>query len=282
MKIVEPVTLKSSKTKEIAKPFLRWAGGKNWLIKHLDTLVPIKGFRNYHEPFLGGGSIFLSLKPIEQAYLSDLNKELISVYMWLKADPEGIINVLRTYKKSAEFYYRLRTKVCQDPIKQAARFIYLNQTSFNGIYRVNLQGEYNVPFAQRAKGFLEADNLRLVSKSLRNATLYYGDFEMSKEYIKKGDFVFLDPPYTVSHNKNGFIKYNQKLFSLNDQIRLSSLIDFIKSKGAYYVLTNAAHKTIEDIFEKGDRMLKLNRANLIGGINAQRGQTTEYVFTNAR
>ncbi|MCK4823375.1 DNA adenine methylase, partial [bacterium] len=98
--------------------------------------------------------------------------------------------------------------------------------------------------------------------------------------IRKGDLIFLDPPYTVSHNDNGFIKYNPKLFSLEDQKRLSELIDFITSKDAYYILTNAAHKTIEEMFEKGDRLLKKNRANLIGGTNAERGQTTEYIFTN--
>lgn len=270
----------TTKTKENIKPFLRWAGGKNWLVKHLDKFLPKDGFKNYHEPFLGGGSIFLSIQPTKKAFLSDLNKDLISTYTSLQDNPEEIIKVLKTYKKTKDFYYKLRDKNFQDPIKQAASFIYLNQTSFNGIYRVNLKGQYNVPYAHRAKDFLDADNLRLISFKLQKAILFHGDFSLTKKNIKPRDFVFLDPPYTVSHNDNGFIKYNQKLFSLDDQRRLSSLIDYIKIKGAYYVMTNAAHKTIEGIFEKGDHLLKLNRANLIGGINAERGQTTEYVFTN--
>lgn len=270
----------TTKTTEKAKPFLRWAGGKNWLVKYLDKLLPKDGFNNYHEPFLGGASIFLSVNLTKRAYLSDLNKELINTYSTLKDNPEGIIKVLKTYKNTEDFYYKLRNKDYDDPIKQAARFIYLNQTSFNGIYRVNLKGEYNVPYGYRTKDFLEADKLRFVSFQLKNATLFHGDFSISKSKIKKGDLVFLDPPYTVSHNGNGFIKYNQKLFSLDDQKRLSELIDFIKSKDAYYVLTNAAHKTIEEMFNKGDRLLKKKRANLIGGTNAKRGQTTEYVFTN--
>ena len=127
---------------------------------------------------------------------------------------------------------------------------------------------------------MEPEILRQVSLSLKKATLFHGDFLLTQQNIKKNDLIFLDPPYTVSHNDNGFIKYNQKLFSLDDQERLSKLIDFIKRKGAFYVLTNAAHTTILEIFEKGDLLIPLQRANLIGGTKAIRGHTTEYIFTN--
>ena len=269
-------------TKDKAKPFLRWAGGKNWLVKHLDKLLPKEGFNDYHEPFLGGASIFLSMNPTKKAYLSDLNVDLIETYSSLKEDPESIINALKEFKNTETFYYKIRSQINNDPIKKAARFIFLNQTSFNGIYRVNLKGEYNVPYGHRTKNFLEAEKLRSISFRLKNAVLKHGDFDISRTKIKKGDLIFLDPPYTVSHNDNGFIKYNQKLFSLDDQKRLSELIDFIKSKDAFYILTNAAHKTIEEIFEKGDTLLKKQRASLIGGTNADRGQKTEYIFTNIK
>jgi DNA adenine methylase len=265
---------------DVSKPFLRWAGGKNWFVKHLEYIAANLDFRNYHEPFLGGGSVFFSLEIPNRAYLSDLNKDLISTYSTLKKYPEEIIEKLRAFKNTESFYYKIREMSYDDSIGKAARFIYLNQTSFNGIYRVNLKGKYNVPYGYRTKNFLEPEVLRAVSSSLKKATLLKGDFDIVRDRIEKKDVVFLDPPYTVSHNDNGFIKYNQKLFSLEDQKRLSLLIDFIKSKGAYYILTNAAHKTIDEIFEKGDYKLKLNRASLIGGINAERGQTTEYVFTN--
>lgn len=263
-------------------PFLRWAGGKNWLVKHLDSLIPQNGFNNYHEPFLGGASIFLSLQPQKESYLSDLNKDLIDTYVSVKNDPKKIIQVLKTFKNTEKFYYFLRDKTYQDPIERAAQFVFLNQTSFNGIYRVNLKGIYNVPYGHRTKDFLQSEVLHLVSNSLRKATLFHGDFSESQQNIKRNDLVFLDPPYTVSHNDNGFIKYNQKLFSLGDQQRLSELIDFIKREGAFYLLTNAAHTTIIEIFEKGDSLIPLNRANLIGGTNAKRGHTTEYIFTNLK
>lgn len=269
-------------TRPNTKPFLRWAGGKNWLVKHLDTIIPNNGFKNYHEPFLGGASIFLSLQPHNNSFLSDLNKDLIDTYIAVQNDTEKIIQVLGTYNNSEDFYYYLRDKEFQDPIERAAKFVFLNQTSFNGIYRVNLKGVYNVPYGHRTKDFLEPEILRQVSHSLRKATLFHGDFLLTQQNIKKNDLVFLDPPYTVSHNDNGFIKYNQKLFSLDDQERLSKLIDFIKRKDAFYVLTNATHTTILEIFEKGDLLIPLQRANLIGGTKAIRGHTTEYIFTNLK
>jgi len=263
-------------------PFLRWAGGKNWLIKHLDKLLPKDEFNRYFEPFLGGGSIFLAINPKKRSFLSDLNEELIHTYSTLKKSPLQIIEVLESYENSEDFYYSIREEQFEDPIKKAARFIYLNQTSFNGIYRVNLNGKYNVPYGYRTKNFLEKEKLLAVSKRLKNTSLSYGDFSQIKNKIKEKDLVFLDPPYTVSHNDNGFIKYNQKLFSLEDQERLSKLIDHIKEKGAYYILTNAAHKKIDEIFEKSDFKYIKKRASLIGGNNAERGQIKEYIFTNIK
>lgn len=267
-------------TIEIAKPFLRWAGGKSWLLKHIDNILPENGFNTYHEPFLGGGSVFLALNPTK-SFLSDLNSELIETYSTLKENPEEIIDFLKYYSNSEQFYYSIRSHLPKNRIEKASRFIYLNQTSFNGIFRVNLKGEYNVPYGFRTKEFLEPEKLRLVSKRLQSSELLVGDFSIVLKNVKKNDLVFLDPPYTVSHNHNGFIKYNQKLFSLDDQIRLSSLIDDIKNKGAYYILTNAAHPKIKEIFSKGDSVLKKSRASLIGGVSAQRGHTEEFVFTNA-
>lgn len=264
-----------------AKPFLRWAGGKSWLVKYLDSIIGDHKFRCYHEPFLGGGSIFFYMAPTGNAYLSDLNSELIDTYEAIKTEPESVISCLEKYINTSEEYYRVRSLRPTTLAETAARFIYLNQTSFNGIYRVNIKGEYNVPYGNRTKDFLETDKLRSASKILQSTTLQTGDFDCVRAHIGTGDLVFLDPPYTVSHNHNGFIKYNQKLFSLEDQHRLKSLIDFIKAQGAYYILTNAAHATIYDIFyEESDRCLELNRASLIGGENARRGHIQEYIFTN--
>ena len=261
-------------------PCLRWAGGKRWLIKYVDQLLPPNGFQNYHEPFLGGASMFLSIGLGHMSFLSDLNKELIETYIAIRDIPYDIISILSTYKNEKDFYYKIRSKRCKTEAEKAARFIYLNQTSYNGIYRVNLKGEYNVPYGFREKKVLDEKSILDVSDSLQNMYLEVSDFDIVRKNIDRGDLVFLDPPYTVSHNTNGFIKYNQKIFSLEDQYRLRTLIDYIEEIGAYYILTNAAHQTIKEIFSYGNRLIELNRANLIGGTNAQRGQTSEYIFTN--
>ena len=265
---------------DIAKPFLRWAGGKTWLLKHLNELLPSNGFNNYHEPFLGGASIFLALNP-QFSYLSDLNEDLIDTYETLRDHPKEIISGLSEHVNEENYYYNLRESPLTDPIERAAKFIYLNQTSFNGIYRVNLNGKYNVPYGHRTKNFLEPEKLITVSKRLQTVEFQKGDFSIVLENVQENDLVFFDPPYTVSHNNNGFIKYNHKLFSLDDQIRLSGVIDEIKNRGAYYILTNAAHDRIKEIFGKGrDTLLTKSRASLIGGALAQRGATEEYIFTN--
>jgi DNA adenine methylase len=265
-----------------ARPFLRWAGGKNWFVRHLSRLLNGVHYNNYHEPFLGGASVFFSLRPPNISFLSDVNTELITTYNALKQSPKSVIKHLGDFKNTKSFYYNIRDARYSNESKVAAKFIFLNQTSFNGIYRVNLNGKYNVPYGFRTKAFFEEQNLFDVSAALKNARIAVGDFEIVLDDLKSRDLVFLDPPYTVSHNNNGFIKYNQKLFSIEDQYRLFTLIEKVKSRGAYFILTNAAHKKIKEIFGTSGTLIKMNRASLIGGLNASRGETSEYVFTNLK
>ena len=152
--------------------------------------------------------------------------------------------------------------------------------SFNGLYRVNRNGDYNVPYGYREKFQFDYDNLLRVSFLLKNTQIKHQDFKESITNINANDLVFLDPPYTVTHNSNGFIHYNKKLFSLEDQYNLSDVIKRIKSVGAHYILTNAAHQTIREIFDNGDKMYEIDRASLIGGKNAKRGNYAELILTN--
>lgn len=261
------------------QPFLRWAGGKSWLVKHLDTIIGDLEIRHYHEPFLGGAAVFFATDHQLRSYLSDSNNDLVQAYIAVRDAPEDVIHFFGQFHNTEEQYYLVRAQQYTNPAQRAAQFIFLNQMSYNGIYRVNLRGEYNVPYGFRNLEY-DVQRIRDASEALKNTNIKCGDFEINKYVIKPGDLIFLDPPYTVSHNQNGFIKYNQRLFSIEDQRRLSRYIDFIRQKGAYYILTNAAHETVREIFEKGDRRLELSRYSLIGGWAAERKLTTEYIFTN--
>lgn len=264
------------------EPFVRWAGGKTWLIPHMPTIVGDLHIEHYHEPFLGGGAIYFSMEHAKRSYLSDANSQLINTYIQVRDNPEELIEFFMQLPNTEDDYYRIRAEITgDDTVENAARFLYLNQTSYNGLYRVNREGRYNVPYGFRANWVYDPERIRAASLRLQNTRISTGDFEINKYRIKENDLVFLDPPYTVSHNNNGFIAYNQKLFSLEDQQRLKRFIEYIKAKGAFYILTNAAHETIREIFlTQGDRIVELQRNSLIGGRNAARAAISEYIFTN--
>ncbi len=263
------------------EPFVRWAGGKTWLIPHLPQIIGNTHIEHYHEPFLGGAAVFFSLDHNKKSYLSDVNAQLVNAYIQIRDNPDAVINCFVQFQNTEDEYYRIRDNFIPASLEEsAAQFVYLNQTSFNGLFRVNRQGRYNVPYGFRRTWHYDTDRILEASEKLQNTRISVGDFEVNKYRIKEQDLVFLDPPYTVSHN-NGFIEYNQNLFSLEDQERLSRFIDYIKQKNAYYILTNAAHEEIRRIFTRdGDRRLELRRNSLIGGRNAARAEISEYIFTN--
>jgi DNA adenine methylase len=263
-----------------AKPFLRWAGGKRWLTKHIKLISKLE-INDYFEPFLGGGSVFFNLQNYSGAHLSDLNQELIETYQCLRKNPLKVITALEKYKNEEKEYYTVRNTSYEDIYDRAAKFIFLNKTSFNGIYRVNKSGVFNVPYGFRKNlDIIDKNNLLQVSAKLQNTEIECRDFFEIADKIQRGDLIFLDPPYTVAHENNGFIAYNQKIFSLDDQRRLSLLVEKIKDIGAYYVLTNAKHDAILDIYKKIDNPIILSRSSVVGGKGAKRETYNEYVFSN--
>lgn len=266
------------------KPFLRWAGGKQWFIPELERFLP-KEFGNYHEPFLGGGSIFIHLKSKglikHKSYLYDLNGDLINSYNIIKTDIHSLLRKLDEHQNDSEYYYEMRAKKLKSALSKASQFIFLNRTSFNGIYRVNLKGEYNVPFGDKVYSTLfDKENFLQLSNLFQEAIFKTQDFNDSLNKIKEGDFVFLDPPYTVQHEMNGFVKYNQKIFSWEDQERLKLFVDELIKRNAKFILTNAAHNSIEQLYKGCGEKYKLSRHSVIGGSNAQRGKFNELVFSS--
>lgn len=275
----------TKKNIKIIKPFLRWAGGKTWFTKHIENYIP-KDFNDYYEPFVGGGSIFFYLKSKgfikNKAYLSDSNPDLINTYKVLKNNTKDLFEVLKTHVDSEDEYYRMRSTDFTDKVERAAKFIYLNKTSFNGIYRVNRNGKYNVPYGRRnLKILYDFEHLKDVSIALKNTYLSTQDFKQRCKHIQKNDFVFIDPPYTVAHENNGFIQYNQSIFSWNNQLQLSKLTAELNEKEVYFLVTNAYHDCIKEIYTIGSQE-KLSRASTIGGIGAKRTKYKEIIVTNIK
>jgi DNA adenine methylase len=270
-----------SKPLVLDKPPLRWAGGKSWLTKFLTTIIP-NDYNEYHEPFLGGAACFLKLNIIHQAHLSDKNGELINFYSQIKNDYEGFLRKIQSFENTKENYYVVRDTKFHENLDRAARFYFLNRLCFNGIYRVNSKGDFNVPYGDSLdkKVLPENSELDTLSKKLRTANLHVQDFEDGIDLIKSNDLVFLDPPYTVAHNKNGFIEYNEKIFTWQDQQRLSKFIEKIIQKNAYFILTNAYHRSTIDLYSKLGRTLQVDRMSTIAALTNSRKNISELIVTN--
>jgi len=274
------------KTEIKIKSPLRWAGGKAWLTKDIKNYLP-ECFNNYYEPFLGGGAITLYLAEREllnnEIFLSDCNPKLIEFYQILKERPSALISKLKRFENTREYYYDERKKSYSDPVDRAAQFLFLNKTSFNGIYRENLQGVYNVPYGNKKyRELFDFKLIKQVSFLLRKAKFNTQSFTEIKDSVGEKDLVFLDPPYTVAHENNGFVKYNQKIFSWEDQIELKNLVMYIASRGAYFILTNAYHSSILDLYSGIGNKHILNRISVVGGKNAMRTTYKELLISNVK
>lgn len=259
-------------------PFLKWAGGKRWFTQTWDKLLPEK-FNNYIEPFVGSGAVFFHLKPAN-AILADINGELIETYKALKTDWRLVTRNLRRLAAghTESSYYTTRASEPKSKFSRAARFIYLNRTCWNGLYRVNLDGQFNVPIGSKRDILRDTDNFKGVSDALKSVELRHSDFELTIGLAKKGDLLFVDPPYTVKHNNNGFVKYNEKMFSWEDQIRLRDCLLKAKERGAHIVVTNAYHGPVMNLYKGNFSMKRLERQSVIAADSANRGRTEELLI----
>jgi DNA adenine methylase len=257
-------------------PLLKWPGGKRNLVDHILPLVP-RQFNRYFEPFLGGGALFFALKPAK-AFLSDRNTELIQAYLHVRDHPKAVIRELRKLQNGEEEYYKIRSiKPTSDP-SGAARLIYLITLAFNGIYRVNLKGEFNVPYGYKTH-IDPCDEARILNASalLKRATIRDLDFEEALVNAGKGDVAYLDPPYTVAHGNNGFVKYNAKIFSWQDQVRLSRVAGKLAAKGCMVIVSNADHASIRGLY-RGFSVATLERSSIVSASRDFRSRIKECVF----
>jgi DNA adenine methylase len=267
----------------VLTPFLKWAGGKRWFVHQHQSVFP-KSYRRYIEPFLGGGSVFFHLQP-RKAILGDINPELIDAYRAIKDRWPGLKRSLGYHQRAHDvlddYYYDVRAKSPRTLVQRASRLIYLNRTCFNGIYRVNQRGEFNVPRGTKDAVLMPTDDFKALAGQLRRAELRVADFEQLVDEAAEDDFLFADPPYTVRHNLNGFVKYNEVLFSWADQERLARALRRAAARGVKIVATNANHLSVRNLYRNWDFLLQpVSRFSQISADGASRRKYDELIITS--
>ena len=260
-----------------ARPFLRWAGSKQRLLSRLLPLVP-ESFAHYYEPFLGSGALFFALSP-ETATLSDKSRELIETWKSVRDNPRSLCRYLAPLKPSKELFYKIRSSRSEDYPARAGEFLYLNATCWNGLYRVNSKGEFNVPYGAPKTDFIfDRENLLACSRLLSRAevALVGSDFAETICNASAGDFVFLDPPYVTKHNNNAFRDWNESLFSWEDQVRLASVANRLADRGVHVVTSNADHPSIAKLY-RNFKQLRFDRPSTLASDATKRGRVTEAI-----
>jgi DNA adenine methylase len=262
---------------------LKWAGGKGQLVDELLELAP-KRFKNYHEPFVGGGALFFSLHragrlEAKEVHLSDINGELVMTYLAIQKDVLSVVRHLGKHQYDKDHFYTVRTwdPLKLKPAKLAARLIFLNKAGFNGLYRVNSKGQFNVPFGRYKNPMIcDKDNLNEVSKALRQVELHQESFEKVLDRAKRGDFVYFDPPYVPLSETANFVGYAQNGFGVSDQERLAEVFASLARRGVKAMLSNSDTPWVRKHY-KGFRRVKVMAKRCVNTRADRRGPISELV-----
>lgn len=266
--------------KSVTMPFLKWPGGKRWLTQKIINKMPkIEG--KYIEPFLGGGALFFALQP-SNATISDINSELIETYMIMRDHPKELREKMLYHQRHhcKEYYYKMRATRPRTSVNRAGRFLYLNRTCFNGMYRVNGKGEFNVPKGSKDYFINDIDMFEKYAKVLRNIEIQVNDFSVIIDSSNSGDFIFADPPYAMN-NGTQFVKYNDELFTWDDQKRLFYSLQQAYKRGVHIVLTNVFCEEIEKMYrDAGFYVTELVRSCSISGKVSKRQKVKELLISS--
>ena len=280
----------------LARPFVKWAGGKTQILSALRDAAP-REVGTYFEPFIGGGALFFALASDElrcprRAVLNDLNPELMVAFQIVRDDPEHLIEQLDVLERRylaadpearKALYYALREEQPEAPVEAAARMIFLNKTCFNGLYRVNRRGRFNVPHGryQRPK-ILDADTLLAASAALKDVELLHVDFERACEGAAPGDLVYLDPPFHPLSATSSFTAYTEEAFGREDQLRLKWLLDDLTVRGVDVMLSNSPHQWVLGMYEGAHYdIARIPARRVINSRGDRRGAIDELLVTNA-
>lgn len=266
------------------KPFIKWAGGKTQLLPHLLERIPRK-YDRYFEPFIGGGALFFKVTP-SKGYISDINPELINAYQIIKSDVESLIEDLKKHIYDKDYYYELRNvdRTTEfknwSSVKKASRLIALNKSCFNGLYRVNSKGHFNVPFGRHKNPKLvDAFNLRECSKALKDTKIVLGSFDLIQQDVQKGDFVYFDPPYAPLNITSSFTSYSKEGFDHKMQEKLRDFCVSLDYKGVKFMVSNSSASLILDLYQNFHiSFVEATRA--INSKGNKRGKIKEVIVTN--
>jgi len=274
------------RTNKLVRPFLKWAGGKRQLIPELMKRTP-KKIGAYYEPFLGAGALLLELQR-KRAVVNDKNGELINCYTVVRDSVDELIEALSGHHNDEDYFYQVRDWDRQDwfsglsPIQRAARIIFLNKTCYNGLFRVNAQGQFNVPFGRyRDPNIVDVAVLKGVSEYLRTNDIrfYCGDFATAVETAKAGDFVYCDPPYDPVSDTSSFTGYDVNGFDRGEQLRLKIVMDTLTRRNCKVLLSNAATPFILDLY-KGYFVDRVEATRAINSVAVRRGKVMEVLISN--
>ena len=275
------------KKNKLVTPVLKWVGGKRQLLETFKPLLPQK-INSYCEPFLGGGAVLFELQP-KKAYVNDINSDLILVYTVIRDDVDELIACLESFDNNAESFYAVRDwdrdkekYAALSDVQKAARTIYLNKTCFNGLYRVNNAGEFNAPFGNyKNPNIVNAPVLKAVSAYFNTAEIHFSssDYTEILSTVKKGTFVYLDPPYDPVSDTSSFTGYTKGGFTRDDQIKLRECCDVLDKKGVHFMLSNSATDFIKEQYAAYNiTIVKAKRA--INSVATKRGNVDEVVVRN--
>ncbi len=257
-----------------AKPILKWAGGKTQMLDDLLPKVP-SSYGRYIEPFFGGGALFFALRP-ENAIIADSNPELINMYRQVANNVEDVISYLKKYENTSEMFYQVRSLDWNDltPAEAAARTVYLNRTCFNGLYRVNRKGQFNVPYGKYVNPKIcDEENLHAASKALQNTEIVCGDYLLVLEhYAQPGDFIFLDPPYLPISEYSDFKRYTKEQFYEEDHVELAKMVMRLHEMGCTVVLTNSNHPLVHELYSSFKIDIIQTKRHISCNGNTRRGE----------
>ncbi len=264
-----------------AEPFLKWAGGKRMLLSQMSEHLP-KSFGAYVEPFLGGGALFFHLAP-KRAIIADLNEELINTYRAVRDRPAQVISALKQHVYDKDYYYKVRAENPEGLplVQQAARMIYLNRVGFNGLYRVNSRGEFNVPFGRYTNPkIVNEKNIYACSDALKGVILENLPFQQFPwEFLQRGDFVYFDPPYVPLTKTSNFTDYTKAGFGPKEQEELAEIYRKLDAAHVNVMLSNSGSDCVKELF-KGFKIVECFAPRFINSKAAKRGAVREYLVIN--